>query len=210
MALLAVSFLTLQVGGAKAADKPPLKLVVLGDSLTAGYELKSADAFPAQLERALKARGLAVNVVNAGVSGDTASDGLARLDWSVEPDADCVVVELGANDMLRAIDPKVTQAALEQIMARLKARGVPVLVAGMLAPPNLGSDYKGSFDGIFPGLARQSDALLYPFFLDGVAGQPRLQLRDGLHPNAEGVAVMVERILPSVEALVARAAAVRR
>lgn len=189
---------------ARAATGDSLKIVVLGDSLSAGYQLKGEDAFPAQLERALRQRGRKVVVVNAGVSGDTANDGLARIDWSVEGDADAVILELGANDMLRGINPAVTRRALDQIMARLSARRLPVLVAGMRAPPNMGADFRREFDTLYGELAQNAGALLYPFFLDGVAAEPRLLLRDGMHPNAEGVAAIVERILPSVEALLGR------
>src|SRR6185295_12091665 len=159
------------------------------------------DAFPAQLQRALSAAGHSVTVVNAGVSGDTASDGLARLDWSVGPDADAVIVELGANDALRGIDPTVTRAALDQILARLSQRHLPVLVAGMLAPPNMGDTYGNAFNPIFPDLAHRYGAALYPFFLQGVATDVRLEQSDGLHPNAAGVGVIVRQMLPAVEGL---------
>ncbi|MFO1185504.1 MAG: arylesterase [Bauldia sp.] len=192
-------------GDAEAAGGSA-KLVVIGDSLSAGYQLKAAEAFPAQLERALQARGHSVTVINAGVSGDTATDGLARLDWSVEGDADAVIVALGANDMLRGIDPAVTRRALDQILTKLSARRLPVLLVGMLAPPNMGPDFRRAFDGMYVDLADQRRVLLHPFFLDGVAAEPRLLLRDGMHPNSDGVAVMVERILPAAEALLAQIA----
>ena len=147
----------------------PIKLVVLGDSLAAGYELKEGDAFPAKLEAALKAKGIDVMVVNAGVSGDTAKQGLERLDWAVEPDADAVIVELGANDALRGIDPNETRASLEKIISRLSTRKIPIMIAGMLAPPNMGAAYKELFDRIYPSLAGEHGLRLYPFFLDGVA-----------------------------------------
>jgi acyl-CoA thioesterase-1 len=185
----------------------PLRIVALGDSLTAGFQLPMADAFPAKLQAALRAKGYDVEVVNAGVSGDTAAGGLARLDWSVPEGTDAVIVELGANDMLRGIDPARTRAALSEILGRLKARGLPVLLAGMLASTNLGPDYKAAFDAIYPDLAKTYGALLYPFFLDGVALDRGLTLPDGLHPNAQGVDVIVARILPSVEALISRAKA---
>ncbi len=146
-------------------------------------------------------------IVNAGVSGDTASDGLARVDWSVGEDADAVIVELGANDALRGVDPAITREALDKLLARLGERGLPVLVAGMRAPPNLGQDYGAAFNPIYPELAARYDAILYPFFLDGVAARADLNQPDGIHPNAEGVAIIVEGIVPSVEALIARAAA---
>ena len=191
-----------------AADAP-VKIVALGDSLTAGFGLPREDAFPAKLEAALKAKGLAVDVANAGVSGDTASGGLARLDWSVPAGTDAVILELGANDALRGLDPKVTRAALEGILRRLKERGIAVLLAGMRAPPNLGADYVGAFDAIFPELAMEHDALLYPFFLDGVAADRALNQPDGLHPTARGIDAIVQRVLPKAEELVARVKAKR-
>jgi len=187
-----------------------VKLVVLGDSLSAGLGLSAGDAFPAKLSRALKAKGHAVDVVDAGVSGDTASAGLARLDWSVPEGANAVIVELGANDALRGIDPKVTRDALDSILRRLKARGIEVLLAGMQAPRNMGPDYTGAFDSIFPELAVAHGVPLYPFFLDGVATEAKLNQRDGVHPNATGVDVIVARILPKVEELVSRARARQR
>lgn len=186
------------------AQQRPIKLVVFGDSLSAGLGLSAADAFPAKLSRALKARGLEVDVADAGVSGDTASAGLARIDWSVPEGTDAVIVELGANDALRGVDPKITRGALEEILRRLKARGIAVLLAGMQAPRNLGEDYTRGFDAIFPQLAAQQGVLFYPFFLDGVVTEARLNQRDGIHPNAEGVDVIVARILPKVEELVTR------
>lgn len=177
------------------------KIVALGDSLTAGYELPPGAAFPDQLEKALRERGHDVSVLNAGVSGDTASDGLARLDWALPEDPDIVIVELGANDALRGIDPAITREALAEILIRLKERGATVLLAGMRAPPNMGRDYAENFDPMFAELAEEHDVAFYPFFLDGVAAEPALNLADGMHPNAEGVAVIVERILPHVEAL---------
>jgi acyl-CoA thioesterase-1 len=185
---------------AKAGDGKPVRLAVLGDSLTAGHELPASAAFPARLEQALRARGFAVDVHNAGVSGDTTSGGLARLDWSIPPDTDAVIVELGANDALRGVDPQVARHALEEIVRRLKARHLPVLLAGMYAPPNMGADYAAKFNSIYPDLARTYDVPLYPFFLDGVAANPKLTMPDGLHPTAEGVDAIVARILPTVEA----------
>jgi acyl-CoA thioesterase-1 len=189
---------------AGAADAATATIVALGDSLTAGYGLPAADAFPVRLEAALKARGHDVTVINAGVSGDTSTGGLARLDWAVGPEADAVIVELGANDMLRGVDPAETRKAIDAIVGRLSERGLPVLVAGMLAAPNLGPDYKAAYDSIFPDIAKAYDAVLYPFFLDGVAADPALNQPDGIHPTAEGVDIVVERILPSVEALLER------
>ncbi|WP_245442918.1 arylesterase [Methylobacterium terrae] len=181
-----------------------LNLVALGDSLTAGYGLPAAAAFPVQLEAALRARGHAVTVANAGVSGDTATGGLDRVDWSVPDGTDGVILELGANDMLRGTDPAVTGKALDAIVARLKARGIPVLLAGMRAAPNLGPDYVRRFDAIYPRLAERYGLILYPFFLDGIAGDRGLNLADGLHPTKDGVARVVAGILPSVEEFLAR------
>jgi acyl-CoA thioesterase-1 len=179
-------------------------VVALGDSLTAGFQLRGSAAFPVQLERALKAKGLAVEVANAGVSGDTSSGGLARLDWSVPEGTDAVILELGANDMLRGVDPKVTRGALSEIVQRLKARRIEVLLCGMLAAPNMGADYGRAFDAIYPELAVANDLLLYPFFLEGVVADPKLHIGDGLHPSGEGVAKIVSGILPKVEAMLAR------
>ncbi|MCP4384794.1 MAG: arylesterase [Hyphomicrobiales bacterium] len=202
---LAVIFAVLAGLSTPAVAADPLKLVVLGDSLTAGYGIDQNASFPAQLEQALNARGHDVIIVNAGVSGDTASDGLARVDWSVDTETDAVIVELGANDALRGVDPTITRDALDQLLARLvNDRGLPVLLAGMMAPRNLGAEYAEAFDTIYSDLAEHYDALLYPFFLDGVATRADLNQADGIHPSAEGVAVIVERILPSVEALIER------
>jgi acyl-CoA thioesterase-1 len=183
----------------------PLTIVALGDSLTAGYGVGPAEGFTVKLEAALRARGHDVTVVNAGVSGDTASDGLDRLDWSVGKDADAVIVELGSNDALRGIDPKITREALDAILARLRERGLPVLLAGMLAPRNLGPEYASAFEPIFPDLASKYRAILYPFFLDGVAADPALNQADGMHPSPGGVDVIVARILPAVEDLLKQA-----
>jgi acyl-CoA thioesterase-1 len=190
--------------GAAAAAERPVKIVALGDSLMAGYQLPESAAFPAQLEKALKANGVAVEVVNAGVSGDTSSGGLARLDWSVPQGTDAVILELGANDMLRGINPKVTRAALDGIIGKLKARGIAVLLCGMRAPPNLGPDYARAFDAIYPELAAKHGVPFYPFFLDGVAADIGLNQRDGMHPTADGVAAIVTRIAPKVEELIGR------
>jgi len=185
----------------EAAD-PPVRIVALGDSLTAGFGLPAEAAFPARLARALGTHGAAVAIANAGVSGDTAADGLARLAWSVPEGSEAVIVELGANDALRGIDPQVTRAALESILRTLKQRRIAVLLAGMLAPRNLGSDYTRAFDAIFPGLAAQFDTFFYPFFLEGVAADPALNQTDGLHPTAAGVDVIVHKMLPKVEELI--------
>ena len=182
-----------------------MTIVALGDSLVAGYGLAGVDAFPSRLQQALADKGFAVTIVNAGVSGDTASGGLARLDWSVPEGTDAVILELGANDALRGFDPAVTRKALDAILGRLAARKIPVLLCGMLAPPNLGAEYGHAFNAIYPDLATQYAAILYPFFLAGVAADPTLNQRDGLHPTPAGVAVIVERILPTVEQLIGRA-----
>lgn len=196
-------------GESRAAPDRPLRIVALGDSLTAGYGLPSSAAFSVVLERALKARGHKVEIVNAGVSGDTASGGLERLDWSVPDGTDGVILELGANDMLRGLDPAATQRSLEAIITRLKSRGIPVLLAGMYASRNLGPDYVRRFDAIYPDLAKRNGVMLYPFFLEGIAGQRQLNLPDGVHPTAQGVQTLVERILPTVESFLARVAAAR-
>jgi acyl-CoA thioesterase-1 len=187
-----------------AAENREIVIVALGDSLTAGYQLPQSAAFPVQLEKALRARGANVKVINAGVSGDTAADGLARLDWSTPDNADAVILELGANDALRGNPVAATKQSLEAIMEKLQARKLPVLIAGMEAPRNWGGDYQAAFHQIYPDLARKYDALLYTFFLEGVAMDRSLSLQDGLHPNAKGVERVVERILPSVEQLIAR------
>src|SRR2546429_667576 len=197
VALLATA-LALSAPVAAAAERP-VRFVARGDSLTAGFGLPADAAFPAKLERALKAKGLAVEVANAGVSGDTASGGLARLDWSVPDGTAAVIVELGANDMLRGVDPKVTQRALEEIVRRLTERRIVVLIAGMRAIPNLGIDFANGFETIYPEIASKYDALLYPFFLDGIAGDAKLNQRDGLHPTAAGIDVIVGGILPKAE-----------
>jgi len=192
-----------------ASAQQPIKIVALGDSLTAGYQLPESAAFPSQLARALQAKGHKVEIINAGVSGDTTSGGLARLDWSVPDGTDAVIVELGANDMLRAVDPKVARAALDQIVSRLKKRGIQVLLCGMQAAKNLGQDYERAFNAIYPELAAAHGVLLYPFFLDGIAADPKLNQRDGLHPTAAGVEAIVTRIMPKVEELLARVRAKR-
>ena len=180
------------------ASAETVRLVALGDSLTAGYRLPAAAAFPAQLETALRKKGYDVSIANAGVSGDTASGGLARLDWAVPDGTHGVILGLGANDALRGVDPLKTYKSLTQIVARLKDRGIFVLIAGMKAPRNMGTEYVQTFDQIYPYLAERHKVLLYPFFLDGVAGVAKLNQRDGVHPTAEGIALIVERILPSV------------
>jgi acyl-CoA thioesterase I len=194
--------------GPEAADRT-VKIVVLGDSLSAGFGLPAEAAFPSRLAEALKSRTSAVSIVNAGVSGDTASAGFDRLDWSVPDDTDAVILELGANDALRGLDPKWTKAALDKILRKLEDRHIVVLLAGMQAPPNLGSDYAREFDAIYPALASTHPVVFYPFFLDGVAADPKLNQGDGIHPNATGVDLIVTRILPRVEELITRARAAR-
>jgi acyl-CoA thioesterase-1 len=179
----------------------PARLVALGDSLTAGYNLPPDAAFPVRLEQALRAAGLDVRVENAGVSGDTTASGLARLDWALNGRPDGAIVELGANDALRGVPPDIAEANLDKLLGRLKAKGIPVLLAGMLAPPNWGPEYKKAFDGIYPRLAAKHGVALYPFFLDGVATVPHLNQDDGIHPTPAGVDEIVRRILPAVKTL---------
>jgi len=190
------------------ADRP-VKIVVLGDSLSAGFGLPWDAAFPNRLERALRDKGIAVTVVNAGVSGDTVSDGLRRLDSAIPAGTEAVIVELGANDAGRGVDPNVTKAALDAMLRRLKERHIEVLLTGMHAPPDKGPDYARAFDAIYPPLASSYSYVWYPYLLDGVAGDPKLVQLDGEHPNAEGVDVIVERMLPQVEKLIARVRATR-
>ncbi len=207
------AFLLLQIALgaplASAADAP-VTIVALGDSLTAGYLLGPDEGFVPQLRKALQGKGHNnVVIEDAGVSGDTTSGGLTRLDWAVGPGTDAVILELGANDALRGVDPKLTRANLKAIVARLKAREIPVLLAGMFAPPNMGGDYAKAFNRIYPELAAANDLVFYPFFLDGVATHSDLILADGLHPTPEGVSVIVAGILPKVETLIEAAAAAK-
>jgi acyl-CoA thioesterase-1 len=194
----------LALGAAATPAEQPLRIVVLGDSLVAGLGLKQSDAFPAQLERALKARGHAVEVINAGVSGDTTAGGLARVAWAVPERTGAVILELGANDALRGLDPARAKVNLDKIIATLKAGGTEVLLAGMFAPRSLGKDYVRDFEAIYPDLASKHGLILYPFFLDGVALDAKLSLDDGMHPNPRGVAEITKKILPSVEQLIER------
>jgi acyl-CoA thioesterase-1 len=186
--------------GTAVAMAKPVKMVVLGDSLSAGYGLPAPAAFPVRLQKALEAKGIAVDMINAGVSGDTTSGGRERLDWSVPEGTEAVIIELGANDALRGTDPAVTRAALSDIVTKLKARKIAVLLCGMVAPPNYGSDYAARFNAIYPDLAKSFGVPLYPFFLDGVAADTRLNQADGMHPTAEGVDIIVKNILPTVQA----------
>jgi acyl-CoA thioesterase-1 len=185
---------------AAAAVTKPIKMVVLGDSLSAGLGLSASAAFPERLQKSLRTNGIAVDMINAGVSGDTSSGGRDRLDWSVPEGTEAVILELGANDALRGTDPAVTRAALSDILTRLKARGIAVLLCGMVAPPNYGSDYSARFNAIYPDLAKSFGVPLYPFFLEGVAADAGLNQADGIHPTAEGVDLIVKNILPTVQA----------
>ena len=199
--VLGVVLMTAGTGFARAtADARPIKIVVLGDSLSAGLGLSAAAAFPARLQKTLESKGIAVEISNAGVSGDTSSGGRDRLDWSVPDGTQAVILELGANDALRGTDPAVTRSALSDILTRLKARGIAVLLCGMVAPPNYGSDYSARFNAIYPDLAKSFGVPLYPFFLEGVAADAGLNQADGMHPTAEGVDVIVKNILPTVQA----------
>jgi acyl-CoA thioesterase-1 len=205
--MLVLTLAVMAAGPARAqAPAPPkakpVKMVVLGDSLSAGLGLSASDAFPARLQKSLKNNGIDIEMINAGVSGDTASGGRDRLDWSVPEGTEAVILELGANDALRGIDPAITRAALTDILMRLKARKIAVLLCGMLAPPNYGADYSVRFNAIYPDLAKSFGVPLYPFFLEGVATRATLNQADGLHPTAEGVDVIVKNILPLAEALV--------
>ena len=185
---------------AQTPTAKPVKMVVLGDSLSAGLGLSASAAFPARLQKALKAKGIEIDMINAGVSGDTTSGGRDRLDWSVPEGTEAVILELGANDALRGLDPKVTRAALTEILTRLRARKIAVLLCGMFAPANYGADYAARFNAIYPDLAKAFQVPLYPFFLEGVATDAKLNQPDGLHPTAEGVDRIVKNILPTVEA----------
>jgi acyl-CoA thioesterase-1 len=205
---VALAFCLVATAGTAASERP-VKVVALGDSLMAGYQIAANAAFPARLQIALKAKGFNVEIANAGVSGDTASGGLARLDWSVPDGTDAVIVELGANDMLRGIDPKVTRAALDKIVTRLKQRGIAVLLCGMRAAPNYGPEYEKAFNAIYPELASTHGVVFYPFFLNGIATEAKLNQHDGIHPTAAGVEMIVTRIMPKVEELIARVRAKR-
>lgn len=201
--VLGVVLMTAGTGFAQTkavAEAKPIKIVVLGDSLSAGLGLSGSAAFPERLQKTLESKGIAVEISNAGVSGDTSSGGRDRLDWSVPDGTQAVILELGANDALRGTDPAVTRSALSDILTRLKARGVAVLLCGMVAPPNYGSDYSARFNAIYPDLAKSFGVPLYPFFLEGVAADAKLNQADGLHPTAEGVDVIVKNILPTVQA----------
>jgi acyl-CoA thioesterase-1 len=207
VAVAAGVWLAASVLHANAAGAREPVIVAFGDSLTAGLGLAPREAFPAQLEEALRKGGQEVKVVNAGVSGDTAAAGLARLDWAMPPDASAVIIELGANDALQGLDPQATKAVLETIITQVQARGLPILLAGMEAPRNMGKDYVEAFSALYRDLAARYNLVFYPFFLDGVALDETLTLDDGMHPNAQGVARIVEGIMPKVEELLARVTA---
>lgn len=200
--------LALVLAASPVTGAEPMRILAFGNSLVAGWGLGREESFPAQLERALRAEGYAVEVMDGGVSGDTTAGGRARLAWTLgNPPPDAAIVELGANDGLRGLDPAETYANLDWVLGELARRGVPTLLTGMLAPPNMGREYGDAFRDVFTRLADEHDVLFYPFFLDGVAAQPALNQVDGMHPNAAGVAVIVERITPSVKALIRRAGA---
>ena len=192
-----------------AAPEKPIRIVAFGDSLTAGLGLPADQAFPARLQKALQSNGIKAEISNAGVSGDTSSGGRDRLDWSVPEGTEAVILQLGANDAMRGTDPDVTRAALSDILTRLKARKIAVLLCGMMAPPNYGADYSARFNAIYPELAQQFGVPLYPFFLEGVAAEARLNQKDGIHPTPEGVDLVVKNILPMVEALLGAISAQR-
>lgn len=196
LSVVGAAFLALAPFGAAKAET--LRLLAFGDSLVAGYGLAERESFTVQLEAALLSNGVDIQVINGGVSGDTSAGGLARLDWALGDRPDLVLLELGANDGLRGIDPAATKENLADILRELQAREIPILLAGMYAPPNLGEDYGERFDAIYPALADEFDIPLYPFFLEGVATDPELNQQDGMHPNAQGVARIVEQIVPYI------------
>ena len=195
--------------GAAAETSKPIRIVAFGDSLSAGYGLRPSQSFPAQLQKELRARGHNVVVDNAGVSGDTSAAGLARIAWAIGNDADAVIVEFGANDALRGISPQVTRQNMQKIVAKLNAKRIPMLLTGMRSPTNWGDNYAEEFDAIFPDLAKEHALLFYPFFLEGVIFDSKLNQQDGIHPNAKGVAAIVKSILPQVEELIGKAEAQR-
>ncbi|KQT06005.1 MAG: arylesterase [Bradyrhizobium sp.] len=212
IAVLMLALMTMAIAAPAQAQPPakPIRLVVLGDSLSAGFGLAAQEAFPQKLKKALQTKGIEIDMINAGVSGDTTSGGRDRLDWSVPEGTDGVIVELGANDALRGIDPDLTRAALTDIIQRLKARKIAVMLCGMLAPPNYGADYAARFNSIYPELAKKFDVPLYPFFLEGVAADATLNQADGIHPTAAGIDIIVGRIMPAVEAFIGTIAEQRR
>ena len=195
---LHIAVIVASMAFAVVANAKTISLVGFGDSLMAGYQLPPGDGFPEKLQAALTAKGVDVSIANAGVSGDTTAGGLARIDWSVPDGTDGVILELGGNDALRGIPPEESEKNLDQIIARLKERGVAVLLVGMLAPPNMGGDYAARFNSIYEKLAQKHGVALYPFFLDGVALDAGLKLEDGMHPNSKGIDVMVEKMEPAI------------
>ena len=199
-----ISVIALLLFSTPAALSKPVTLLVLGDSLSSGLGLSPQEAFPAKLEQALKLRYPDIRIINAGVSGDTAADGLARLEWALTDDVGGLIVELGANDALRGLDVGQMERALNGVMAAAAAKKLPTLILGMKAPPNMGLDYVARFDGLYPQLAEKYRVLLYPFFLDGVAANASLNQGDGIHPNARGVDLIVSKIIPSVEELIGK------
>jgi acyl-CoA thioesterase-1 len=204
LSLLAIlAIFAVGINAVQASESRPLRILALGTSLTQGYNLPPGTDYCALLEAKLKARGHNVSVINGGVSGDTTAGGLSRLEWLLEEPVDGVIVELGSNDALRSFDTKETTRNLDMILDMLGKRGLPVLFAGMKAPRNLGPEYVDAFDSIFPALAKKHDVLFFPFFLEGVAAEPKLNQRDGIHPNEKGTQVIVRNILPHVEALLA-------
>lgn len=207
--LASAAFTSASFTSATAETTKPIRIVAFGDSLCAGYGVRPSQSFPAQLQKELKARGHNVIVANAGVSGDTSAAGLARLAWAIGDDADAVIVEFGANDALRGISPKVTRDNMQKILAKLNERRIPVLLTGMRSPTNWGDSYAENFDAIFPDLAKEHSLIFYPFFLEGVIFDAKLNQQDGIHPNSKGVAAIVKAILPQVEELIAKAEAQR-
>jgi acyl-CoA thioesterase-1 len=207
--LASATFASALLTTAVAETSKPIRIVAFGDSLSAGYGLRPSQSFPAQLQKELKARGHNVIVDNAGVSGDTSAAGLARIAWAIGDDADAVIVEFGANDALRGISPKVTRENMQKIIAKLSAKRIPTLLTGMRSPTNWGDNYAEDFDAIFPDLAKEHGLIFYPFFLDGVVFDSKLNQQDGIHPNPKGVAAIVKAILPQVEELIAKAEAQR-
>jgi len=206
--VLAVSLLA-SAANFGSAEARTIKILAMGTSLTQGYGLPPGTEFTTQLQAALKAQGIDVEIVNAGVSGDTSSGGLSRLDWSLADHPDAAILELGSNDMLRGVPPKVTERNLRAILSTLQKDHVPVLFTGMHAQRNLGPDYVAEFDAIYPRLAKEYPVIFYPFILDGVALNPKLNQADGLHPNPSGVKIIVARILPDVKKLIAKASAAK-
>lgn len=202
LAGLAVFIILLFAGGAGVSRAEPLRLAALGDSLTAGYGLAASEAFPAVLENALRKAGYDVTIANFGVSGDTTAGGVSRIEQALSSSPDGLILELGANDGLRGFEPVFVRQNLESMLDAAKARGVPVLLCGMFALANMGKAYGDEFRAVFVDLAAERKLAFYPFFLDGVFGQEDLALPDGVHPNAEGVRKIVQRMLPTAIAFI--------